>query len=111
MRTSVCARFTTVLGPGADGYHEDHIHVDLAERRGGYRICQWDIRDLSPDADYAPATGSQRHSIAAAEALCCWRNANPSESGEKAPVMSCSAWQSTHIREHVWTVAPGSAMP
>jgi hypothetical protein len=53
MRTSVCARFTTVLGPGADGYHEDHIHVDLAERRGGYRICQWDIRDLLPDADYA----------------------------------------------------------
>jgi hypothetical protein len=53
MRTTVCARFTTVLGPGADGYHEDHIHVDLAERRGGYRICQWDIRDLLPDADYA----------------------------------------------------------
>jgi hypothetical protein len=53
IRTSVCARFTTVLGPGADGYHEDHIHVDLAERRGGYRICQWDIRDLLPDADYA----------------------------------------------------------
>jgi Extensin-like protein C-terminus len=33
-----------VLGPGSDGYHESHIHVDLTERRGGYRICQWDIR-------------------------------------------------------------------
>jgi hypothetical protein len=53
MRTSVCARFTTVLGPGADGYHEDHIHVDLAERRSGYRICQWDIRNVMPDADHA----------------------------------------------------------
>jgi hypothetical protein len=53
MKNSVCARFTTVLGPGSDGYHEDHIHVDLAERRGGYRICQWDIRETSPDADYA----------------------------------------------------------
>ena len=42
---SVCARFTTVLGPGSDGYHEDHIHLDLAERRNGYRICQWIIRD------------------------------------------------------------------
>jgi hypothetical protein len=51
MKTSVCARFTTVLGPGADGYHEDHIHVDLAERRSGYRICQWDIRDLLPEAE------------------------------------------------------------
>ncbi len=53
MKNSVCARFTTVLGPGSDGYHEDHIHVDLAERRSGYRICQWDIRDTSPSADYA----------------------------------------------------------
>jgi hypothetical protein len=44
LRKSVCARFTTVLGPGSDGYHEDHVHVDLAERRGGYRICEWDIR-------------------------------------------------------------------
>lgn len=45
MRTSACARFTTVLGPGSDGYHEEHVHVDLAERRGGYRLCQWDVRD------------------------------------------------------------------
>lgn len=49
VRTSVCARFTTVLGPGSDGYHEEHIHLDLAERRGGYRICQWDVRDPVPD--------------------------------------------------------------
>jgi hypothetical protein len=48
VRKSVCTRFTTVLGPGSDGYHETHIHVDLAERRGGYRICQWDVRDPKP---------------------------------------------------------------
>jgi hypothetical protein len=45
---SVCARFTTVLGPGSDWYHEDHIHLDLAERRGGYRICQWNVYDALP---------------------------------------------------------------
>jgi hypothetical protein len=45
---SVCARFTTVLGPGSDWYHEDHVHLDLAERRSGYRICQWDIWDPLP---------------------------------------------------------------
>ena len=45
---SVCARFTTVLGPGSDGYHEDHIHLDLAERHNGYRICHWEIYDLMP---------------------------------------------------------------
>jgi hypothetical protein len=47
IRASACARFTTVLGPGSDGYHENHIHVDLAQRHRGYRICQWDVR--SPD--------------------------------------------------------------
>jgi hypothetical protein len=45
---SVCARFTTVLGPGSDWYHEDHIHLDLAERRSGYRICQWNIYEPMP---------------------------------------------------------------
>ena len=40
---SACARFSTVLGPGSDGYHEDHIHLDLMERRNNYRICQWDV--------------------------------------------------------------------
>jgi hypothetical protein len=45
MKAAVCNRFTTVLGPGSDSYHEDHIHVDLIERRGGYRICQWDLHD------------------------------------------------------------------
>jgi hypothetical protein len=49
-RSSVCARFSTVLGPGSDGYHENHVHVDLRERRNGYRICQWEIRlpDITP---------------------------------------------------------------
>ncbi len=48
LRESVCARFTTVLGPGSDGYHEAHIHLDLAERGHGMRICQWDVRELPP---------------------------------------------------------------
>jgi hypothetical protein len=45
IRVTACARFSTVLGPGSDGHHEEHIHVDLAERRGGYKMCQWDVRD------------------------------------------------------------------
>jgi hypothetical protein len=45
---SVCARFSTVLGPGSDGYHEDHIHLDLMERRNDYRICQWNVWDALP---------------------------------------------------------------
>jgi hypothetical protein len=41
MRHAACARFTTVLGPGADASHANHVHLDLARRRGGYRLCQW----------------------------------------------------------------------
>jgi len=48
LRESACARFTTVLGPGSDGYHESHIHLDIAARRNGYRICQWEVREPPP---------------------------------------------------------------
>lgn len=47
LKTSVCARFSTVLGPASDGFHEGHIHIDIAARRSGYRICQWAVRDAS----------------------------------------------------------------
>jgi hypothetical protein len=45
MRQSACDRFTTVLGPGSDGSHERHIHLDLANRRANFRICQWNMPD------------------------------------------------------------------
>jgi hypothetical protein len=43
VRRSACSAFTTVLGPGSDDFHNSHIHVDLIERKGGYRICQWEV--------------------------------------------------------------------
>jgi hypothetical protein len=54
LRQTACTRFTTVLGPGSDGYHENHIHLDIVERRSGYRICQWDVRDGSVVASSVP---------------------------------------------------------
>jgi hypothetical protein len=46
MRKDACERFSTVLGPGSDGYHEDHVHVDLQERpRGRFAMCQWQVLD------------------------------------------------------------------
>ena len=55
---SVCARFSTVLGPGSDGYHEDHIHLDLMERRNNYKICQWEVWDPLPQI--APLLPAER---------------------------------------------------
>ena len=55
---SACARFSTVLGPGSDGYHEDHIHLDVMERRSNYRICQWNVWDPLPHV--APLMPAER---------------------------------------------------
>lgn len=30
-----CGIFRTTLGPGSDGYHEDHLHFDTSARKGG----------------------------------------------------------------------------
>jgi hypothetical protein len=40
LRRSACARFSTVLGNGADAFHNSHVHLDLIERKNNYRICQ-----------------------------------------------------------------------
>ena len=36
---AACLYFTTVLDPGSDAAHQDHLHLDVKERRGGYRYC------------------------------------------------------------------------
>ena len=32
---AACGIFGTTLGPGSDGYHEDHLHFDTASYRNG----------------------------------------------------------------------------
>ena len=36
---AACGIFGTTLGPGSDGYHEDHMHFDTARQRGGGAYC------------------------------------------------------------------------
>ncbi len=40
VQAAACAQFTTVLAPGANVYHYNHIHVDLMRRAGGRRVCE-----------------------------------------------------------------------
>ncbi len=40
VRGGSCAYFTTVLGPTTNAAHANHLHLDLAIRRGGYRLCE-----------------------------------------------------------------------
>jgi hypothetical protein len=41
LKKTACERFSTVLGPGADAFHGQHLHVDLEVRRHGTHLCQW----------------------------------------------------------------------
>jgi Extensin-like protein C-terminus len=45
----------TVLGPGSDPYHAEHIHVDLVERAHRYRMRQWDVGDAVAEERLAHA--------------------------------------------------------
>lgn len=40
IRGTACLYFTTVLGPGSDAAHDDHLHLDIKARSSGYRLCQ-----------------------------------------------------------------------
>jgi hypothetical protein len=40
VRGGACLHFTTVLGPGTNASHADHLHLDVITRRGGYRLCE-----------------------------------------------------------------------
>jgi hypothetical protein len=82
---SVCARFSTVLGPGSDGYHEDHIHLDLMERHSNYRICQWNVWDPLPRI--APLLPAPRPDDAPPRQAVAAKSAGPAEpdTGDSAP--------------------------
>jgi len=40
LNATACLYFTTVLSPGSDAAHQDHMHLDVIGRKGGYRLCQ-----------------------------------------------------------------------
>jgi hypothetical protein len=39
VREDACSDFSTVLGPGSDRAHRNHIHLDLQNRRSGKSYC------------------------------------------------------------------------
>ncbi len=51
-----CRHFTTVLAPGSDAFHYDHIHMDLARHGGQRRICKPVIK-FAPQTPTATAPG------------------------------------------------------
>src|SRR5258706_311560 len=86
---SMCARFSTVLGPGSDGYHEDHIHLDLMERRNNYKICQWDVLDPLPQI--APLLPAERPDDAPPREVAAKSDATRSDAAKSEPAKSAAA--------------------
>jgi hypothetical protein len=56
-----CQTFTTVLAPGYNVYHYDHIHLDLMRRRAGYRPCRPDAIPGEVVAAQARAVYASKH--------------------------------------------------
>ncbi|GGK29888.1 extensin-like domain-containing protein [Salinarimonas ramus] len=57
-----CERFRTVLGPGSDGMHENHFHMDLAmhDSRGERHYCRPQIEFDSRLDDPQPLIGAMQ---------------------------------------------------
>ena len=86
---SACARFSTVLGPGSDGYHEDHIHLDLMERRNNYKICQWNVWDPLPQI--APLLPAPRPEEAPPREVAAKSDAPKSDAAKSEPAKTDAA--------------------
>jgi hypothetical protein len=69
---AACEMFATVLAPGSNEYHYDHMHVDLMRRSSGRLICQ-------------PAPISGEAAAARAGGRYGWRPGAPSVTGSIAP--------------------------
>jgi hypothetical protein len=63
VQTAACQQFNTVLAPGSNVYHYDHIHVDLMRRASGRLICQ----PAAVSGDEIAARASRRNPYASRE--------------------------------------------
>jgi extensin-like protein len=61
VQAAACTQFTTVLAPGSNVYHYDHIHVDLMRRASQRVICQ----PSAVSGEEIAARASQRNPYAA----------------------------------------------
>jgi hypothetical protein len=60
VEAGACQQFTTVLAPGSNVYHYDHIHVDLMRRASRRLICQ----PAAVSGEEVAARASQRNPYA-----------------------------------------------
>jgi Extensin-like protein C-terminus len=65
VEASACQQFSTVLAPGSNAYHYDHIHVDLMRRASRRLICE----PAPVSGEEVAARAAQRNPYASRESL------------------------------------------
>ncbi|MHB2167063.1 extensin-like domain-containing protein [Alsobacter sp. R-9] len=63
-----CSHFTTVLGPGSDAFHYDHLHLDLARHSRGRTVCKPVLKFDPRLPAYLASRGQMTPRVAAAPA-------------------------------------------
>ena len=76
---AACQQFNTVLAPGSNSHHEDHIHVDLMRRSSRRTICQ----PAAVSGEQVAARAGQRNPHASRD---------PYSTGSVAAKKSVSRW-------------------
>jgi hypothetical protein len=86
VQLAACDQFTTVLAPGSNVYHYNHIHVDLMRRASGRRICQ--PRAMSGEEVAARLQGKNGPMLAQRQELRNEpRGEQPMERGPREPLI------------------------
>ena len=83
---AACQQFNTVLAPGSNSHHEDHIHVDLMRRASGRTICQ----PAAASGDEIASRAGQRNAYAS-------RDSYATGSGKKS--VSRWFWGNSKVNE------------
>ncbi|MDE5454996.1 extensin [Bradyrhizobium sp. CSA112] len=79
VQAAACQQFNTVLAPGSNSHHEDHIHVDLMRRPSRRTICQ----PAAVSGDQVAARAGQRNPYASRD---------PYSTGSLGAKKSISRW-------------------
>jgi len=119
VHAAACERFSTVLAPGSNAFHYDHIHVDLARRASGRSVCNpapmtsppppsrmpESIPMVRGPSPYPQAQNVPR--VANSPSATQWVNQTPREVAARAPSNHPQASASTSP----WAQAASQAIP
>ena len=88
--SQACGPFTTVLGPGSDGYHEAHFHMDLARHSSsGYVYCRPKL-DADKIASNRPAPQTQDRQRVGQRFPALMRGRGPTDHGSSEPALAAT---------------------